>query len=253
MDISDNYKDYIVAFLDILGFKNIINTSGFDDVLHIFQSVITGDDAFTALNRANDGDEILERYNESLGEIKIHIMSDSIVVAAPAWHPESLAVVVDVCNVIQEKLYDLEPLVLLRGAIAVGKFFLKDNLVFGKGLVDAYWAQEKYAVYPRIIISGEVTIGRRMSVETNKDLPQDSDGYYYIDSLERYLGVDYKSAWKEIEESQQYIRIMDCIGRNLNGYSDDRVRQKYLWLNKEMQRIRKNFCLIKENILQVSF
>jgi len=252
MDTKDAYKDYIVAFLDILGFKGIINTSGFDDVLHIFQSIITCDDAFIALNRANDGDEIINRYNESLKEVKIHIMSDSIVVATPAWHPESLAVVVDICNVIQEQLYDLNPLILLRGAIAVGKFFLKDNLVFGKGLVDAYWAQEKYAVYPRIIISGDVAIGRRMSVDTDNDLPKDSDGYYYIDSLARYLGVQDKTTWSEVEESDQYSRLMDCIDRNLNGYSDDRVRQKYLWLDREMQRIQKKFLYEKENTLQLA-
>lgn len=252
MDTKDAYKDYIVAFLDILGFKNIINTSGFDDVLHIFQSIITCDDAFIALNHANDGDEIIDRYNESLGEVKIHIMSDSIVVATPAWHPESLAVVVDICNVIQEQLYDLNPLILLRGAIAVGKFFLKDNLVFGKGLVDAYWAQEKYAVYPRIIISGDVAIGRRMSVDTDNDLPKDSDGYYYIDSLARYLGVQYKTTWNEVEESDQYGRLMDCIDRNLNGYSDDSVRQKYLWLDREIKKIRKRFLLEKENTLQLT-
>lgn len=65
-----------------------------------------------------------KRYNESLEETKIHIMLDSIVVATPSWHPESLAVLVDICNNIQELLFNLDAPILLRGAIAVGDFYL---------------------------------------------------------------------------------------------------------------------------------
>ena len=180
----ETYEKHFVAFLDILGFKNIVNTSGFDEVLNIFKSIITNNEVRIALSRAVSSDdkspegEALNRYNKALEDSNIHIMSDSIVVSTPYGHPEALAVVVDICNVIQEYFFDLDSPVLLRGAIALGDFFLKDNLVFGKGLVDAYWAQEKYAVYPRIIISNEVTIGSRVTIDSGEELPKDEDGYY---------------------------------------------------------------------------
>ena len=158
------------------------------------------------------------------------------MVATPSWHPESLAVVVDICNSIQELLFNLDAPILLRGAIAVGDFYLNENLVFGKGLVDAYWAQEKYAVYPRIIISNDITVGRRVSVDNGNDLPKDDDGYYYINCIERYLGEE--RTWEEIESSEQYDKLKDMIDRNLNAYNDDRVRQKYLWLERELERIK---------------
>ena len=238
----NNYETYIIAFLDILGFKDIVNTSSFDKVLDIFKSIITNNEAAIALWHAvEDNDtspegEGYKRYNESLEETKIHIMSDSIVVATPSLHPESLAVVVDTCNCIQELLFDLDAPILLRGAIAIGDFYLNENLMFGKGLVDAYWAQEKYAVYPRIIISNDITVGRRVSVDNGKDLPKDDDGYYYINCIERYLGED--RTWEEIEGSEQYDKLKDMIDRNLNAYNDDRVRQKYLWLKGELERIK---------------
>lgn len=238
----NQYEKFIIAFLDILGFKNIVNTSSFDKVLDIFKSIITNSEAIKALWHAVEDDdispegEICKRYNESLEETKIHIMSDSIVVATPNWHPESLAVVVDICNSIQTLLFDLNAPILLRGAIAIGDFYLNENLVFGKGLVDAYWAQEKYAVYPRIIISNDIAVGKRVSIDNNNDLPKDEDGYYYINCIERYLGED--RTWKEIESSEPYVKLKNMIDRNLNGYKDDRVRQKYLWLERELERIK---------------
>ena len=40
----ETYEKHFVAFLDILGFKNIVNTSGFDEVLNIFKSIITNNE-----------------------------------------------------------------------------------------------------------------------------------------------------------------------------------------------------------------
>lgn len=35
------YKNYIVAFLDILGFKNLICESSFDEIMNIFKNIIS--------------------------------------------------------------------------------------------------------------------------------------------------------------------------------------------------------------------
>ena len=76
------------------------------------------------MGRATDGDDdILGRYNEALSETKVHVMSDSIIIATPWGHPEALAVVIDICDVIQEQLYSLDMPVFLRGAIAEGDFY----------------------------------------------------------------------------------------------------------------------------------
>lgn len=45
----------------------------------------------------------------------MHVMSDSIVIAAPVGAPEALTVVIDICNVIQEQLYSLDTPIFLRG------------------------------------------------------------------------------------------------------------------------------------------
>lgn len=229
------YRKCIIAFLDILGFKSMINTKAFEEIREIFETVIPENDFCLALGRAAyDTDEELIRYNEVLKQTKKHIMSDSIIIAAPSGYPEALAVVIDICDVIQEQLYDLDEPVFLRGAIAEGDFYLDEQLIFGKGLVEAYIAQENYAVYPRIIISDAVVEGKCVSVEGQDCLPRDEDGYFYLDTLERYFHCN---TLKELNNNENYKRIKSCIDRNLNGYAEQRVRAKYLWLRKELERI----------------
>lgn len=53
----NKYETFIIAFLDILGFKNIVNTSSFDKVLDIFKSIITNSEAVIALGRAIQDDD----------------------------------------------------------------------------------------------------------------------------------------------------------------------------------------------------
>ena len=149
-------------------------------------------EAVIALSRACDvGDMELENYNKALSKTRIHIMSDSIVIASPDEYAESLAVVIDLCSVIQEQLYDLEQPVWVRGAIAVGEFYVDNNLVFGKAMVDAYIAQENYAVFPRIIFSEKICKDRKVSVEKNRVMPKTLSGDFDSEFPTSMSGGDY--------------------------------------------------------------
>lgn len=237
----ESYNLCIVAFLDILGFKNMINTKAFDEIKDIFLSIIPENELMMALGRAaGNGDDDLTRYNEILSKTKVHVMSDSIVIAAPCGAPEALAVVIDICDSIQEQLYALEPPVFLRGAIAEGDFYLDENLIFGKALVDAYIAQENYAVYPRIIVSDDLIVEKRISVDEQKFLPKDDDGYCYINTLERYFACETVS---QLINSKKYHRIKTYVDTELSGYAHSRIREKYIWLRKELARMERKLAL----------
>lgn len=243
----ESYNKCIVAFLDILGFKKIINTKTFDVIRDIFLSIIPENEIVLALGRAaGDTDDDLNRYNDVLSKTKMHVMSDSIVIAAPCGYPEALAVVVDICNVIQEQLYMLDPPVFLRGAIAEGDFYLDNNLIFGKALVDAYIAQENYAVYPRIIVSDYLIAGKCSSVDERRMLSKDDDGYCHINTLEQYFGCETRS---QLLDNEKYNKIKKCVDEELGGYSDRRIREKYIWLRKELERIEKKLALNEGKVL----
>lgn len=123
------------------------------------------------------------------------------------------------------------------------------KIIFGKALVDAYLAQEHYAVYPRVIVSKEIVNGRKTGIDGNGDIAQDKDGYYRIDSVERYLNVIEAKSWNDIMESEQYRKIMDLINQNLNGYTDDKIRQKYIWMRDLLQSLQKRVLFAQEGVL----
>lgn len=249
MKNMETYSKCIVAFLDILGFKNMINTKAFEEIREIFSNVIPQSDFCLALGRvAYDDDKVLNQYNDVLSKTKMHIMSDSIIIAAPVGYPEALAVVIDICDVIQEQLYDLEVPVFLRGAIAEGDFYLDEQLIFGKGLVDAYVAQENYAVYPRIIVSDAVVRGKTVSVDSEwKKLPRDKDGYFYINTLERYFQC---KTLDEFVTNGQVKKITQCVDSRLQGYADSHLRDKYIWIRQELERIKHNLAF-DNNIVMI--
>ena len=266
----DGYRDNFVAFLDILGFKNIINKSNFADVKSIFSSIIASNKDVRNLTRSEEikGDVQrkieLENYNNALSSAKIYVMSDSIVIAVPCELKESLAAIISICYLIQLQLYKLDTPILLRGAIARGPFYMgnftgdsnsENMLIFGKGLVDAYLAQENYAIYPRVIVAKEIMTGYSISIDSDFLLPEDEeDGYYYLDTLTKFLipddfdtssvekelgNVDYFE--KKFEESDSYKCIKKLIEDNLMSYNDADFRKKYIWLEKEVNRIKKNY------------
>lgn len=61
---------------------------------------------------------------------------------------------VDIAQRIQCKFMSVYQL-LIRGSIATGKLYLKNNLIYGEGLINAYLLESNYAIYPRIIISDD--------------------------------------------------------------------------------------------------
>lgn len=230
------YNEYIVAFLDILGFKNIINSEEFEKIRDIFSAILSEKSAITRLcKEGNPTENSLAQYNNILLQhLKIRIMSDSIVVAAPSQYPESLAVVINVCIAIQDSLFSLERPVFLRGAIAKGDFYVDENTIFGKALVDAYIAQENYAIYPRIILSNDVQRGMKTGINNEQNLLIDDDGYSYINTLEHYIN------WgpsEKICDNKRYVKIKNTIDQQLSGYADNSLRKKYLWLKKNLEDI----------------
>ena len=242
---KDNYEESYVAFLDILGFKEKIKNEKFNDVFGIYKSIIKDNDEYQIP--------------------KMIIMSDSIVVAAPCEEEGSLENVIKKCNDIQIKLLELPSPVLLRGAISKGEFYYDDNqsgnaLLFGKGLVDAYIAQEIYSVNPRIIVSNEVINYYYENVkQSSKIEPKDlylkideNDEYNYINTYENFFLSNLTKEEKKIEDinekynyynylfikSDMYRKLEKLINDNLMSYNDISIRKKYLWLKKEIEKIR---------------
>lgn len=234
--IQDDYKECYIAFLDILGFKELINTQTFEKILEIFRAVsgeeVTSDYGYKlAFYKATDcEDDENAQYNDALLRTNVYAMSDSIVVSVPC-SPFSLEALVDVCLFLQIRLYDLDKPIFLRGAVAKGMFYSNKFVAFGKGMVDAYLYQENYSIYPRTILSQNLVNEISSDGYKGTKVVQDQhDGYWYIDYMNEYLGGHDKTD----SECQKFRKLID---EYVNGYYDARIREKYFWLDREYKRV----------------
>lgn len=230
----ENYKNCYVAFLDILGFRELIHTSTFNQIFDIFQTITASSDYKIALRRAvekdGSGPEDLLAYNYALDGIKIYTMSDSIVISSEKDSSFALEALIDVCIFVQNMLYGFASPVLLRGAVAVGDFYCQQSIAFGKGMVDAYIYQENYSKYPRIILSKSLVEDLQDATYKERKLYCDEDGYYHIECLKEYL--DGKN-----NDSEECVKFQNLISKYLDGYYDAKLREKYQWLEDEYNRV----------------
>ncbi len=222
-----------VAFLDILGFKNIVLKNELEKIAELLCKIeeLINTEKFALYYAVNSGDHRSKHFlhNKCLLKSRIISMSDSIVVIVPADNRYALSTIVRICNYIQTELFNiLDQPVLLRGAITKGEIYNRGSIVCGKALVKAYMAEENNSIYPRIILSEEIYQSGKAVVDREDSflLKKDKDEYYYIDT---YLYVNYD---REIME-----KLYKLVQENLIGYNDTKIREKYLWLHKKLTEI----------------
>lgn len=224
MEKEEGYQDCYVAFLDILGFKNIIlskSVNNFDQVNEIFELLIRIRNEIIHENNSVEADY---DFSKTVEETMIRISSDSVVIATPAIFKNSLSFITECCRRYQSELLKKE--ILIRGAITKGDFYLNKEKMFGKALVDAYVYEENDAKYPRIILNKKIVNEYLEIVETSTVIyltdfiVKDKDEYYFINYLSYYL-----------ENSDDFIRLNIFINEKLSSPEiRGDVREKYIWL-----------------------
>jgi len=148
MNIKIKYSTSFVAYLDVLGFKDMIKCGRTHEV----------EKYFTVLN-----DEIskLRKINKK-NKIKFIIISDSVVLSMPKETSDQNENIIRLRNLciaigkIQQRLA-IEN-IWLRGAISFGETYFDDkkSQIVGQAYIDAYLLEEDLAIYPRVIIDSRI-------------------------------------------------------------------------------------------------
>lgn len=228
------YRECYVAFIDILGFKKLIEESCFEDVYSIFQSVL------------NFEPHPLLKNADVYNNICYTVMSDSIIVYIDASIVDGFIALTDVCSQIQMKLSRNNPPIFVRGGIAKGTLYHQNNILFGTGLTKAYILESTAAIYPRIIFTEEL---RNQALENTKKFyvfdynsmyyKKDDDELYYINFLHIFNYIP-SIAPKSVEESMRinneyFHGLRDYVNGVLGKEIDQSIRKKYLWLKRKIK------------------
>lgn len=231
------YTTRLVAFLDILGFKDLIRqatdrTRAIDIVFHLEKSLL--------------------HARGSSSEVSVRMFSDCISMSSPPT-PSGLEGLFWRCIVVQGLL--LRYGYLLRGAITEGHHYESDRMIFSEALVRSYQL-EKVAIYPRVIVAKQLAERAPTEVQqvdapwspANTLLLQDRDGMFFLDYFRFMETLAWIDAWRpepwesmDIHHSEppegfvtpdEFLEIHRALikaGQDANA-DDPRVFQKYAWM-----------------------
>lgn len=220
-------EDCYVAYMDILGFKNIILNKDKEYISGIFKE-IDAKVIRTTINIYN-GNAWVPLVPD--GSIHRKIMSDSIVLFISKEYENSLPALLFTCMGFQSEMLALNEPILLRGGVSEGYMYMNGDTLFGKGLTNAYLLESKCARFPRIIIPKYIYDNYKYPQGINPYpylIKNENDEYYSTDYMHQYLNPNPPKEFKPNKKLKDYIYI--C----LNTYFDDSVRDKYLYLQNEL-------------------
>lgn len=193
--------DYsIVAFVDILGFSNMVksdceNKSGSTRYFEILREV--------------------NKETCEIGECSITQFSDSVIFALPLSQDNYIKMIEILANYQRRLLYHS---IICRGAIAYGKHYKENDFMFSQALIEAYQLESKSATYPRIVISENLLEYFKPLAHEVPHLLREKDGFYFVDYLE---DADKDQSRSHLTEFNYTLPRQSLS-----------VKEKYYWLYK---------------------
>ena len=137
---QDELEDYYLVYFDILGYKSYFeNESDPYDFLSVIQSAI--EDMKKSVNITHSLNDVDVRFRAYSDNFLFYIKHENNELGA-------MAALSFLTQQIQRRLLEKYS-ILIRGGITIGKFYVNKDFIFGKGLIDVYTLENKFAVYPR--------------------------------------------------------------------------------------------------------
>lgn len=150
-------ENIIVAFLDILGFSNLIEKK--DPILTHLMRQLESSKRFTdslsieSKYREEDCTDNKREYIEIITKKRLSVLSDSIVISYPFRDPKRMIHIIRDLRNIQLELLTMG--ILVRGSVTMGELYHKHDIIYGPALLKAVYLEEQEAIHPRIIIDND--------------------------------------------------------------------------------------------------
>jgi hypothetical protein len=238
------YEPCVVSFIDVLGFRSVINTRSAAEV----HSILTSLENFT-----RPEDEPLAR---SMDEVRRHSrafafsVSDAIVRVRPYnTQYRDGAFFWELNDLLHAQVALIANNVLIRAGVTVGDAYVGYNgegPVFGPAMVRAFEIESQEAIYPRIVIDD-------YAIEQHQTNPwlrsQDNTLEYEIKAVADLLTtgedgtrfIDYlRASYSQFEGLASYLDFLsshaDLVRDGQKQATDRRTRRKYEWLARYHDR-----------------
>lgn len=250
-----NYENRLIAFIDILGFKEIVKQSETDSSkVDLIYSVL---DYLKDWEVSKSWDLRLIEIEEDAqkkgienfdirGKTNSTSFSDSIVVSVKVDENVNEMTSTLIVNLAYIGAILLEKGILFRGGLTIGNVIHNENgTVFGQGLIDAYKLESNSAKYPRIILSD------KLLRQLNYPLESKRNRYPYHQYINRFedgcvgfhqmIYFQVVESWTEMTDpklktSLEKVRKVIVAGLD-NSFERPDVFEKYNWLKKQYDKL----------------
>lgn len=245
------YERRIIAFIDILGFKEIVKKSEKDtSKINLLYSVLEYLKNWEISDNWNLKFVEIEEDAQKKGLNSFDIrdktnttaFSDSIVVSVKVDNDVNEMTSTLTANLAFIGSILMEKGILFRGGLTIGNIIHKNNgTVFGQGLIEAYFLETKSAKYPRIVLSD------KLIKELNYPLEHKRDRYPYHQYLKRFedgcigfhqmIYYQVMDSWPEITKEIMISSLKNIRNVIVNGldssFENSDVFEKYIWLKEQ--------------------
>lgn len=240
------YEERYCLFLDILGFKEVVEQSALPGANAARVGSPAGGIYFSLKEIANS-----LKYNAAVvganGVIKtssrvVTQFSDSVVISYKATEADGLSEML--YDVLHLQLKLIQRGLLIRGAITKGTLHHDQDFVFGPALNEAA-ELEKVAMYPRVIVDRDLLKAAGISVASVANSGKSSDrsvgslvaidldGMYYVD----YFAIhpeDFSENWGDLCE---YLINLREIVKGLSQKRQPGLKLKHSWLRQKFNEV----------------
>lgn len=224
------YKSRYIAFLDILGFKNLVcQSESNQQTLNIINEAL--DYTSRVQNENYEGDWSMV----DLGK-QVSVFSDSVVISYEMTRPGAgFFVLMDLIYICNDLLGVGIP---VRGGVTVGLLVHQNNKCFGPAMVEAYGIESEVAIYPRIVVDPRVIEydlqykGKNNTVEFEEKYIK---SLIEIDERDGCIYLDYLSQYNEFNDFETYqwciCNVRNFIINSIQEFSSNqKILLKYEWL-----------------------
>lgn len=217
-------EEYIVAFIDMLGAKKLMERDS-DGLLNIAHDVYT-----ISLGIFK------EHFSKISEDVNIRIYSDNITFFAKCT--ELKATTAFMATAIMSAIIQVEFLIrgiIVRGGIAKGDFFYDNIMVWGNALSKSYTIEDKVAIYPRIVIDKDLfefinkerLTDDMLNNHVHRFITKFEDEFYFVNffnEIENLAGPNAKNNF-----------LKNAYYKKEEYKKDEHVLEKWLWLIRYLE------------------
>lgn len=242
-----SFDDRFVAFVDILGFRNLV--AKMEEDRELFEMV--RDALKTIRGQAQRFREYRVKLAQShkaiiangkgpltpTSDLQMTAFSDCYVISdnSSAWH------VLAGVQALGSNM--LARGIVCRGAVVHGFAYHRHGVLFGPAVIDAYLLESRVAKYPRILVTEAVrkaAWGYHQGIWKNRLFIQDTDGCWFVNIFTPSMSKwDVLSASRAESNSRRFLQnVRQWLNRELSKIRHDLgKRSKLHWLANHFNRV----------------